>query len=47
MEMKEEIMGDIVIIKKRNIFQRIGDWVKRTFSRKKKKDAKRSCEVKY
>jgi len=47
-EMKEEVvtMG-VVVVQKRNIFQRIGDWFKRTFSRKKKKEAKRSCEVKY
>jgi isocitrate/isopropylmalate dehydrogenase len=47
-EMAEEVatMG-IVVVHKRNFFQRIGDWFKRTFTRKKKKEEKRSCEVRY
>jgi hypothetical protein len=45
LEMSEAIMG-IVVVHKRSFFQRIGDWFKRTFSRKKK-EPKRSCEVKY
>jgi len=45
LEMTQEILG-IVVVQKRSFFQRIGDWFKRIFSRKKK-ETKRSCELRY